>query len=413
MRILIVAQRYHPFVGGVETQTRLFANELAKRHSVRVAAANFEVPKVPPRLDVLAENMLVPQYESYVDGDVPVVALAPSIGQRLTMLPIAARAIPILRRYRYQQLLAFGFRWYRMAWLNQLRRMAREVDVIHSVAGGYLGWTALEAARAEGKAFACTPYVHPGQHGADAANVAYYKNSDAVFALLETDKKLLVDLGVDASSVHLSGVVPLLPETSDPLSFRGRHGLGDAPVVLYVGRMVEYKGYDVVLKAARRIWADFPDVHFVFVGPGGDPDASEFQDEKGRIHFLGKVSEQEKADALAACTIFSMPSRFEILPAVYLEAWSYGKPVVGGTANGLKELVEGNGAGRISTQEPEELTAILKGMLANPEEAAEMGRRGRQLVEERYTTAAVVRSIESVFEGIVQNAEQEVHQTVN
>ncbi|MEZ4695544.1 MAG: glycosyltransferase family 4 protein [Rhodothermales bacterium] len=407
MRILIVSQRYHPFVGGVETQTRLIANELATRHHVEIAAANFEVPRVHRRLDVLAENILVPEYEDFFDGNVRVNTLTPSGRQKFAMLPIAARTVPIVRRYFYSELSRFGYPWYRMAWMSRLRELVRKFDVVHSVAGGYLGWTAVEAAKAEGKPFACTPYVHPGQHGTDARSVSYYRNSDAVFALLETDKKILVELGVDPDSIHLSGVVPLLPESADPQGFRQRHNLGSAPVVLYVGRMVEYKGYDVVLQAARRVWQTIPDVRFIFIGPGGDPNSGEFQDASGRIHFLGKVSEQEKADALAACTILAMPSRFEILPAVYLEAWSYAKPVVGGVANGLRELVEGNGAGLIATQDADDVTAVLKRMLSNPEEARAMGLRGKELVRSRYTTDAVVHAIESVYEQISGGVQQE------
>lgn len=400
MKILILSQRYHPFVGGVETQTRLIANELAKTHSVTVAAVNFGIPDVHPKLHVLTESILIPEFESYQDGDVPVVALSPTRGQRLAMLPIGIRAVPVLRSRFYRPLLNFGYRWYKAAFMSRLRELVRDVDVVHSAAGGYLGWAAQAAAIAEGKPFACTPYVHPGQHGDDPASIAYYKKANAVFALLETDKKLLSEFGVDPNKIHLSGVVPLLPETADPSGFRERHGIGNAPVILFVGRMVGYKGYSAILDSAPEIWKQFPDARFVFIGPGANPHSSEFEDPEGRILCLGKVSEQEKADALSACTVFAMPSKFEILPAVYLESWSYGKPVIGGTANGLKELVEGNGAGVVSTQDPIELSAKVCSLLADPEGTAAMGQRGKALVEERYNTESVVRAIESVYEAI-------------
>jgi glycosyltransferase involved in cell wall biosynthesis len=379
----------------------LFASDLARRHSVTVAAANFSQPNVHPRLSVLADSLLVPHHESFSDGDVPVISLSPTLGQRLLQVPITVRAIPVLRRYFYSALQSFGYFWYRLAFLSQLRKIIREVDVVHSVAGGYLAWVAQEAARAEGKAFACTPYVHPGGYGDDKRSMSYANRSDAVFALLETDRKMLSGLGVDINKIHLSGVVPLLPESADPSGFRSKHGIGDAPMVLFVGRMVGYKGYGALLKAALLVWSKLPETQFVFVGPGGDSAADEFHDDGGRVHCLGRVSEQEKADALAACTVFCMPSIFEILPAVYLEAWSYGKPVLGGMANGLPELIEGNGAGLVSTQDENELATKLLTLLLDLDMATSMGSRGKELVEQRYSVESVVRSLETVYENII------------
>ena len=404
MRILLLSQRYHPFVGGVETQTRLLAHELAAEHHVEVAAMNFTVSELPKRVAMLHQDLLVPSYESYEDGPVSVHSLTPTWAERLQMLPIAARAVPRLRRYAYHALRRFGYRFYRRLYVPKLRALMRGADVVHSVAGGYLGWAAEEAARREGLPFALTPYVHPGQHGDDPDSVAFYNRTDAVFALLETDRDLLVDLGVPAEKIHLSGVVPLLPETADPGGFRRRHGLGEAPLVLYVGRLSSYKGAPTLKAAAARVWERHPEAHFFFVGPASLEEAQQVDAHDARVRYLGRVSEQEKADALAACTLFSMPSRFEILPAVYLEAWSYAKPVVGGPARGLPELIEGNGAGLTAPQEPDAVARALMDLLENDEKRQRMGAAGKALVEARFSKPALVGAISSVYEQLVQDA---------
>lgn len=405
MKILFVAQRYHPFIGGVETQTRLVAHELAKRHSVEVAAVNFAAPTLPARLQMLEDSLLAPSYKSFSDEGVAVHALTPSLMDRVRMLPIGVRALPRIQRYAYHALQRFGFRWYRAVYLAKLEALVRRMDVVHSVAGGYLGWVALEAAKRHGVPFVCTPYVHPGQHGDDPESTAYYKGADAVFALLETDRRLLLDLGVAPEKLHISGVVPLLPPSSDPVGFRERHGLQDKPIVLFVGRIVAYKGARALLDAATNVWQEKPDTHFLFIGPLDREAQGWFDGVDPRIRYLGRVSEQEKADALAACDVFSMPSNFEILPAVYLEAWSYAKPVIGGKAHGLTELIEGNQAGVTVEQNALAIAAHIRAFLGDPERRKTMGERGKALVQDRYSTEALVRIFESVYEDVCQQRE--------
>jgi len=316
------------------------------------------------------------------------------------MLPIAARCVPRLGRYQFHALRRFGYPFFRNVYAPKLRALMDGVDVVHSIAGGYLGWTAQEVAREFGIPFVVTPYVHPGQHGDDPDSIAYYQRSDAVFALLETDRELLVDLGVPRELIHLYGVVPLLPETADGFGFRQRHGLGDDPVILFVGRMVEYKGVTALADAAHEVWKTAPNAKFVFVGPVSEEMKAALEAVDPRMYVLGFVSKQEKADAYDACTLFCMPSKFEILPAVYLEAWSYGKPVIGGPASGLDALIEGNGGGLVAEQTGASVAAAIRTLLASPDRRAEMGRCGQRLVETTYSTDALVGTLESVYETV-------------
>jgi phosphatidyl-myo-inositol dimannoside synthase len=399
MNILIVAQNYHPYVGGVETQTRMVAHELSREHRVEVAATNFLKASLPSRLGMLEDSLLIPSFDSYDDEGVRVHSLAPGPKERLRMLPVLARALPRVQRHYFFELRRFGYRHFRAAMLPRLRELVRGRDVVHSVASNYLGWAAQEAARLEGVPFVLTPYVHPGQHGDDADSVAFFNRSDAVFALIETDREKLTDLGVDRDRVRISGVVPLLPETSDPAGFRARHGLGEKPFVLFLGRVVAYKGARALIDAARTVWQKIPDAHFLFAGPAGDEEKAWFEDaDDTRIRYLGLVSEQEKADALAACDLFSMPSTHEILPAVYLEAWTYGKPVLGGKAHGLPELIEGNGAGVTVEQDPEAVAVRVIEMLTDRDASREMGERGQALVRKRYSREALVGTLLATYE---------------
>jgi glycosyltransferase involved in cell wall biosynthesis len=100
--------------------------------------------------------------------------------------------------------------------------------------------------------------------------------------------------------------------------------------------------------------------------------------------------ETAKADALAACDIFCLPSTYESFGIVYVEAWSYGKPVVCGTAPACRELIRDGVTGFWADQNPEALSEKLTKLLLNRELQQEMGREGKRTQTGRFNEAAFV-----------------------
>jgi glycosyltransferase involved in cell wall biosynthesis len=401
MNILLVTQGYHPIVGGVEVHVRQVAHALtAASHHVEIAAMNFLPPRSRGRTAILNTDLLAQSYASIADGPVPVHSLTPSAADRTRMLPIAIRLVPLLRRFADRAAFRFGYAFYRAVYRPRLKHLMRamKADVVHSLAGGYLGWSAQEAAAELGIPLVCTPFVHPQQWGDSADDVAYYRRADAVIGLVPTDAEYLASIGTPREKLHVIGVSPELSRTTDPQGFRRRHGLENVPLILYVGRMMRTKGSTAVIAAAPRVWQTHPNSHFVFIGPASPQEAAAFNTTDPRIRYLGKVSLQEKADALAACDLFCMPSLSEILPTVYLEAWSYGKPVVGGLAPGLRELVKGNGAGVSASQDPQHVATAIETLLDNEELRTQMGQRGRELVKANYSVDAVTGALIALYQ---------------
>lgn len=408
MNVLLVAQNYFPFIGGVEVHARQIGRELTGPHRVIVVAANFAPCRLPRRLAVLHDSLLTPRAQGFWDGAVRVEALTPGPLDRVRLLPIAVRAIPRLQRYAFHGLNRFGYPWYRAVFGRRLTELARQADVVHSLAGGYLGWAAEEAARRCHVPFVCTPFVHPRHWGDGPEDVAYYRRAHAVVALVETDREYLCSIGVPRERLHVIGVSPDVPNAADAAAFRARHGLGDAPVVLFVGRVTEQKGVPAVLGAAPIVAGQLPAARFVFVGPAGPRERRWFEGAHSSVMFIGQVSRIEKAEAIAACDVLCVPSSSEILPTVYLEAWSYGKPVVGGPAPGLRELVEGNGAGKVCDSDPQDVAATLLSLLTDGEGRTQMGERGRALVEARYSVPAVTGALVALYERVICAQRQRV-----
>ena len=403
MKLLLIAQYYLPSIGGVETHVRQVAHEMLKQgYQVEIAAAAFAPCPLSGRKEVLYHSLLTPQYNDYQDGLIPVHAITPDFWDRCRMAPIAIRALPKIAEKFYAELNRFGYPFYKWVFFDRLKALMKDVDVVHSSTGHYLGWAAQSAAQDLGIPFVCTPFIHPDRWGDDPMSMKYHQESDAVIGLLKSDRDYLESIGVSGEKLHTIGVSPDLPTSSDPDAFRQRYGLENHPIVLYTGRMMSQKGAQALLGATEEIWRTNPEVRFIFIGPHTAESPAWFDKVDSRIQYLGKVSNQEKADAMSACDVFCMPSMSEILPTVYLEAWSYGKPVVGGYADGLPELIEDNHAGIAVPQRSDDIATALLRIIQHPDLAQQMGRSGKELVETQYSVPAVVQQLRRLYHKVQQ-----------
>jgi glycosyltransferase involved in cell wall biosynthesis len=167
--------------------------------------------------------------------------------------------------------------------------------------------------------------------------------------------------------------------------------------------MSAYKGFPAVLESAKLVWAEHPDVHFVFIGPPTEESACLFtQQGDARLHTLGRVDDAAKVSALAACDVFCMPSRSEILPTVYLEAWALGKPVVAGKIPNLQALVDDGVDGLLVEQTPEAVARALRQLLRDPAARQRLGWVGQAKVAERYAPEVVACQTESLYQQVLE-----------
>ena len=103
------------------------------------------------------------------------------------------------------------------------------------------------------------------------------------------------------------------------------------------------------------------------------------------VRDLGVPDEEAKADALAACDVFALPSAHESFGIVYVEAWSYGKPVICGPAPASRELVRDGLTGQWAEQTPESIAAAIIRLLGDRELRYKLGEAGRRFQLERLT----------------------------
>jgi len=169
-----------------------------------------------------------------------------------------------------------------------------------------------------------------------------------------------------------------------PLSKRGRYLMTVARLCQEAG----YKGVDLVIKVLPEIKKEFPDLQYVVIG-GGDllPSYYKLAVDLGvsdQVHFLGE--RRDVARFLKAASVFVLVSQGEGFGIVFLEAMYFRKPLIGASAGGIPEVVrEGVNGLLVPYGDLKALTAALKKLLSQEEEARRLGEAGYRILREEYT----------------------------
>lgn len=157
---------------------------------------------------------------------------------------------------------------------------------------------------------------------------------------------------------------------------------------LFAGRLVYYKGCDVLLEAFAKVTG----AELVIVGTGAMEEQLKQRTEelglKGRVHFAGKISEQELHQQYADCDVFVLPSvaRSEAFGLVQIEAMAFGKPVINTNLPSGVPYVSIHGETGL-TVEPgniEQLAEAMQWMTDHNEERLAMGEKARMRMKTEY-----------------------------
>jgi glycosyltransferase involved in cell wall biosynthesis len=182
------------------------------------------------------------------------------------------------------------------------------------------------------------------------------------------------------------GIGSGIPAATHPLEFRRKYNIHDR-FGIYVGRIDENKGCDELFDFWQRYSRTLVEgLHLVLVGNPVIPIP-----DHPRIHHLGFVSDQDKFDAIAAAELLVMPSYFESLSMVALEAWALGKPVL---ANGRCDVLKGQcirSNGGLYYDNFAEFAEALEAIDLNPSLAAALGRNGRDYFARHYAWPVIER----------------------
>ena len=181
-----------------------------------------------------------------------------------------------------------------------------------------------------------------------------------------------------------------------------------APMVGFVGRLVQEKGILDLLEAARSVASAVPDVRFVIVGPydqdkpdGLQPDVAERYGAAERCRFLGL--RQDMPELYALMDVLVLPSYREGFPRAPMEASAMGVPVVATDIRGCREAVKPGINGLLfPVGDPAALADALITLLHDPERRARMGAAGRDMAEDLFDEQRVFERVLREYERLLQ-----------
>jgi glycogen(starch) synthase len=422
VRILHIIQRYYPARGGAEHHLGAISNYLAAAgHEVVVAttdALDFELFWEPSRRR-LAERQEVHEAVRILRFPVrhlPQSQLAYPGIRRLLWLLSKVRPVPVGLMNR----LANYTPWVPDLW-HWLATCDEPFDL---VAGMTIVFEPLIAAgqalaRRQNIPFVCYPLTHLGagpRPAADALSrfytmrhqIALVKASDLVIAQTPAEVSFYESQGLYAGRQIAvgPGVTPEDLLGGDGRRFREQNKLS-GPIVLVLGSMSYDKGTVHTVEAVRKLWAAGESLELVLIGAVMSPFKSYLSKlppaDRERIRLLGPVEDTVKRNALAAATTLAMPSRTDSFGITFLEAWSYGIPVIGARTWGVMDVVEdGEDGFLVPFGDVDVLAQAIRRLIDRPDLAAAMGERGRRKVYAHHTWEHKCRAVSDAYRQLVE-----------
>jgi glycogen synthase len=215
-------------------------------------------------------------------------------------------------------------------------------------------------------------------------------------------------ISVVPNAVDAAFLTPASPPDS---ALKKELGIGDGPVLGFVGSFYAYEGLDLLLEAVPILNRRF--ANFTILLVGGGPEESRLRGMVERagierfVRFTGRVHHQEVARYYGIIDICVFPRRQIrltdlVTPLKPLEAMARVKPVVASDVGGHRELVSDSETGLLfPADDVNALAALLQKVMSNPAKAAKIAAQGRKHVETSLNWDVVVRRYSAVYEELL------------
>lgn len=190
-------------------------------------------------------------------------------------------------------------------------------------------------------------------------------------------------------------------------ALRARWGLGEAPLVLFLGRLHFKKGLDLLIPAFDALRQRVPGVQLVIAGPENDDYGQRVRGwvrERGldaAVHFVGPLHGADVLQAYVDADVFALPSYTENFGMTVIEALACSVPVVISDQVNIHAEVSGAGAGLVTHCDADEVAQALEALLVDVDRRRAMGEAGRQLVKARFTWPAIVDALTAEYEQVI------------
>lgn len=211
---------------------------------------------------------------------------------------------------------------------------------------------------------------------------------------LPCEKLVVIPNGVDL--VRFESATACLPESLGLPAGR--------QLLLFVGRLDEQKGANRLLEILPGVFADHAECDLALVGDGPARPALERRAAQlglaGRVHFLGWRA--EIPEILKASQLLVLPSKWEGMPNVVLEAMAAGRAVVAFDVEGVAELLGPTGGPQIAERNSSAaFAAHLRSLLEKPALRNELGIQNQRRVKQHFTLEQMVSRYEQLYDSLL------------
>lgn len=382
MRVVLTAIRYPPSPGGAESHVGALAEGLARRGVdvvVHTSDLHTEYPFARRELPCDVHGVRVVRHR------------ARRLANAWTILPDLPRALAL-----------------------------EDYDLLHAHSYGYYHTiAAARSAARKSKPLVFTPHFHPpwsmeGGAGRRALR-ALFDPTLGRYVVSRAERVIGVSSGemavmqrhvrLDASKVR---IVPngfhadAFRPTPSGDAFRARFGLGEAPLILFAGRLASNKGLPQLVRAFERLASEHPDARLVLAGEDQGWRARLASATRRPLLFTGHLPDELYRSALAAADLLVLPSEWEAFGIVLAEAMACGTPVVATRVGGAPDVVQDGVTGLLVEHgDVEALARAMGALLADPERRRRMGEAGKARAFAAYSWDAVVARTLGVYEELV------------
>jgi len=367
MKILCIVQRYYPVIGGAENHAKKFVEHLQKNHDV----------------DVFTTNAL--NLNAFWNKNEKKIHLPNNSDEninRFNFLTPEQLPISLIENFPLSSLHPGPF--LADLWSDLITKSAG-YDLIHVISFPYAHvYPAIFAAKKWNIPIIITPLVHQEfpELFLTGLKLSILNEANSITVSTRSEKKLLEKNGIDKEKIFL---IPPASEyfEIDQSEFRSKHNISSTTkVILFVGMKSKDKGIITLIDSMIKLWNENNDCVLVVIGQ----DTTEYDQFikklpnkfKNNLIDLKSADEETKNRAFHDCDIFALPSKTESFGISYLEAWNFGKPVIGCDIISTRELISDGSEGLlIPFGDVEKLKNSILGLMKNSSERTRLGNNGK------------------------------------
>ena len=224
--------------------------------------------------------------------------------------------------------------------------------------------------------------------------ISCLKHVDAIISVSEYIKKELISVGVESTKITTIYNVHDFP---DDMENKGSPTSPKSNTVLFaLGRLVWYKGFEVLIEAMKIISPKDSNIKLIIAGNGIELQhlkhlVATYKLEHS-VSFTGKVSEIELIKLYKEADIVLLPSIFpDPAPLISMEAMYYGKPLIASNIGGIPESVNhGVNGFLVPPNDPKKTANAILELVNNPGLRYHMGKKGREEFEKKFSNDELI-----------------------